>query len=73
MRNLRFDPAYRETVAEMETRLYDMMEELGGDQIPLNRPQGNSSNIRLRGRGGAQGADFPAPLVVDEPPNRDAP
>jgi N-acetylglucosamine-6-sulfatase len=72
MHNLRFDPAYSETLAAMETRLYDMMEELGGDQIPLNRPRGNSSNIRLRSRGGAQGADFPAPLVVDEPPNRNA-
>ncbi len=72
MHNLRFDPAYRETITEMETRLYDMMDDLGGSEIPLNRPRGNSNNIRLRSRGGQHGADFPAPLVVDEPPNRNA-
>jgi N-acetylglucosamine-6-sulfatase len=72
MHNLRFDPAYGQTVTDMETRLYDMMDELGGAEIPLNRPRGNSSNIRLRSRGGQSGADFPAPLVVDEPPNLNA-
>ena len=70
--NLWADPAYRDTVEEMETRLYEMMDELGGMAIPLNAPRGNSSNKRLRGRGGNESADFPEALVVDEPLNRNA-
>jgi N-acetylglucosamine-6-sulfatase len=72
MNNLLFTAEGRPSAREMETRLYDMMDEMGGANIPLNRPRGNSSNIRLRSRGGEQSADFPAPMVVDEPPNRNA-
>ena len=50
----------------------EMMEELGGMQIPLNQPRGTSQNKRLRSRGGEDAADFPAALVVDEPINRGA-
>jgi N-acetylglucosamine-6-sulfatase len=56
----------------MEARLYSMMEELGGMEIPLNAPRGRSSNKRLAPRGGKEAADFPEPLVVDEPVNRNA-
>jgi N-acetylglucosamine-6-sulfatase len=72
MNNILFTAEGRPIARQMETRLYDMMDEMGGSNIPLNRPRGNSSNIRLRSRGGEQGADFPAPMVVDEPPNRNA-
>jgi N-acetylglucosamine-6-sulfatase len=70
--NLFHEPDYQQIATDMETRLYDMMDELGGSNIPLNRPRGNSSNIRLRSRGGENGADFPEAMVVDEAPNRNA-
>ena len=56
----------------METRLYAMMAELGGMEIPLNAPRGNSQNKRLRGRGGKKAADFPEPLVMDAPQHTNA-
>jgi N-acetylglucosamine-6-sulfatase len=71
-RNLLHDPAHRARGREMEQQLYAMMEELGGMEIPLNAPRGNSNNLRLRSRGGQEAADFPEPLIVDEPRNRNA-
>jgi N-acetylglucosamine-6-sulfatase len=71
-RNLLHEPEYAQIASDMETRLYDMMDELGGSNIPLNRPRGNSSNKRLETRGGSRAADFPEALVVDEPLNRNA-
>jgi len=71
-RNLLYDPAHQQMAQEMETRLYDMMEELGGMDIPLNAPRGNSQNKRLGTRGGKNAAPFPEPLVVEEPLNRNA-
>jgi N-acetylglucosamine-6-sulfatase len=70
--NLLYDPAFETIAANMEARLYSMMEELGGMEIPLNAPRGRSSNKRLAPRGGKEAADFPEPLVVDEPVNRNA-
>ncbi len=70
--NLLYDPKYEQTAKDMEDRLYKMMDGLGGMEVPLNAPRGNSQNKRLRGRGGKQAADFPEPLVVDEPINRNA-
>jgi N-acetylglucosamine-6-sulfatase len=49
-----------------------MMDEFGGMEIPLNQPAGGINNIRLRERGGEKAADFPPPIVVDEPVNTDA-
>ncbi|MEX2045059.1 MAG: sulfatase/phosphatase domain-containing protein, partial [Opitutus sp.] len=71
-RNLLYDPQFRPVVQEMEQRLYTMMEELGGMEIPLNPPLGNSSNKRLRSRDGDKAADFPAPLVLGKPVNTNA-
>ena len=70
--NLLHDPKFTATAEQMETRLYEMMDELGGLSIPLNPPKGNSQNKRLRGRGGKKAADFPDPLVLDEPIHRNA-
>jgi N-acetylglucosamine-6-sulfatase len=56
----------------MEDRLYAMMDELGGMDIPLNSPRGNSQNKRLRTRKGDSSADFPADMVLDEPANKNA-
>jgi N-acetylglucosamine-6-sulfatase len=49
-----------------------MMADLGGMEIPLNAPIGNSSNKRLKSRGGDKAADFPRALVVDKPLNANA-
>ena len=71
-RNLLYDPTHRATAQAMEKRLYAMMDELGGLEIPLNAPLGGSQNKRLRSREGAKGADFPSPLIVDQPLNTNA-
>lgn len=71
-RNLIQDPEYRSIVQEMENKLYSMMDDLGGKQIPLNQPRGGSANKRLRERGGEHAADFPEALVLDQPANRNA-
>jgi N-acetylglucosamine-6-sulfatase len=71
-RNLLGDPAHAKTAKRLENRLYRMMGEMGGMEIPLNQPSGGINNKRLRDRGGDAAADFPAPMVVDEPINRDA-
>ena len=49
----------------MENRLYKMMADLGGMEIPMNPPRGNSNNKRLRSRDGDTAADFPSDVVLD--------
>lgn len=71
-KNLLHDPAYADTAKDMEASLYEMMAELGGMAIPLNAPRGNSQNKRLRRRGGKKAADFPEPMVLDDPVHRNA-
>lgn len=65
--NLIHDPSFARTKTEMQNRLYSMMAELGGLQIPLNPPRGRQQNKRLRSRGGVEAADFPEAFIVDEP------
>lgn len=70
--NLFHDPQFSDVKKHMQDRLYAMMDELGGMDIPMNPPRGNQQNKRLRGngvhgRGGEQAADFPEALVVDQP------
>ena len=70
--NLIHDPAFAKHKMQMQNRLYAMMEQLGGMNIPLNPPRGRQQNKRLRGkgfdgRGGEQAADFPEAMIVDEP------
>jgi N-acetylglucosamine-6-sulfatase len=50
----------------MQNQLYTMMEELGGMEIPLNRPKGQRKTERLRSQGGEKAADFPEAFLVDE-------
>ena len=71
-KNLIRDPAYSKNAKQMEDRLYQMMADMGGLDIPMNQPRGNSQNKRLRSRGGDQASDFPRDFVVDEPINRNA-
>jgi N-acetylglucosamine-6-sulfatase len=70
--NLIQRPEHRATATAMEKRLYEMMAELGGMELPLNPPLGGSQNKRLRSRDGDKGADFPRPMVVDQPINTNA-
>ncbi len=70
--NLIHDPKFADQKKQMEDRLYEMMEELGGMNVPLNPPRGRRHNKRLRrrgidGRGGEKAADFPEAMIVDEP------
>ena len=51
----------------MQSRLYEMMDDLGGMEIPMNPPRGRQQNKRLRNRGGVKAADFPDAFIVDEP------
>ena len=71
-RNLLYEEGHRQTARRMEARLYEMMAELGGMAIPMNAPRGSSQNKRLRRRGGKKAADFPEPMVLDQPIHRDA-
>lgn len=66
--NLFHDPKYAKQRQEMEDRLYTMMEEMGGMDIPMNKPRGRTQNKRLSTRD-ANTADFPASLIVDKPIN----
>lgn len=65
--NLIHDPKFVGIKQRMQNRLYDMMDELGGMQVPLNRPRGRQNNKRLRDRGGVKATDFPEAMIVDEP------
>lgn len=65
--NLIYKPEFEATRKSMQDRLYSMMDELGGMEIPLNPPRGRRQNKRLRPRNGVKAADFPEALIVDEP------
>jgi N-acetylglucosamine-6-sulfatase len=72
-RNLLYDgPQYVKIARDMEKRLYGLMTELGGMEIPLNAPRGGSQNKRFAPRDGHRAADFPKPIVLDEPVHRNA-
>jgi N-acetylglucosamine-6-sulfatase len=65
--NLIHEKAFSKKKTEMQNRLYSMMDDLGGLQIPMNPPRGSQQNKRLRSRGGVEAADFPEAFIVDEP------
>ncbi|MGJ8726404.1 MAG: sulfatase family protein [Roseibacillus sp.] len=71
-RNLLNDPAIKKQAKEMENKLYTMMAQFGGMEIPLNQPSGGINNLRLRSREGEKASDFPPSTVVDEPVNTNA-
>ena len=70
--NLINHPDYQSVVKEMEDRLYEMLADAGGMDIPMNQPAGRSQNKRWLDKGGRQSADFPKSLVVEEPINKQA-
>ena len=69
-KNLIHHPDYKAIAKEMENKLYAMLAEEGGMDIPMNQPKGNSQNKRWEDRGGNESANFPAAIVVDDPINR---
>ena len=71
-KNLINNPEYASVVKEMENKLYAMLGDKGGMDIPMNQPKGRSQNKRWVDRKGDKGADFPAALVVEEPINKNA-
>ncbi len=70
--NLIRNPAFQQQAQDMENRLYEMMAALGGMDIPMNQPAGNSQNKRLRSRDGDEAADFPKDFVLEQPINTSA-
>lgn len=71
-KNLIFEPNHAKLAGQMEDRLYAMLGQAGGMDIPMNQPKGNSQNKRWAEHGGNRAADFPKELVVEEPINRNA-
>jgi N-acetylglucosamine-6-sulfatase len=70
--NLINDPDYKSVAKDLENRLYAMLGDSGGLDIPMNQPRGNSQNKRWAERGGNKAADFPKSTVVENPLNRQA-
>lgn len=64
-KNLYHDPRYTTIRKEVESKLYALMEKMGGMSIPLNAPRGGSRNLRLRQKG-AKAADFPEIMITDQ-------
>lgn len=62
--NLIRDPAYRDVVADMRTRLHDMMRETGVTSIPLRPKMGQGQ--ALRRRDGTTAAPFPDHLLREK-------
>lgn len=65
--NLIHLPDFEKVKVDMQTRLYQMMADLGGMEIPMNPPRGRKQNKRLRNMDGEQAADFPEVFLVEEP------
>jgi N-acetylglucosamine-6-sulfatase len=63
--NLIFNPERKKTIADLNRRLFDVMEANGAMKIPLFRDSGNQSNKRNANKEGA--ADFPPELKVKIP------
>jgi N-acetylglucosamine-6-sulfatase len=60
-RNLIFSPQHAEIIKEMRERLFDILEETGGLNIPMQRDAGGQSNKRNPNRDGA--AQFPPEMI----------
>ena len=64
--NLIDKPGQKKLAKELEDKLYQMLGEVGGMNIPINQPLGGACRNRLRSRGGDHATDFPKSMVVDE-------
>jgi len=63
--NLIFNPERKDTIRELNNRLFDEMERTQGMSIPLFRDRGNQNNKRNASKGRA--ADFPDEIKVKKP------
>jgi N-acetylglucosamine-6-sulfatase len=63
--NLIFNPERKDTIAELNKRLFDEMERTQGMSIPLFRDSGGQSNKRDANKG--RSADFPSELQIKKP------
>lgn len=70
--NLIAQQQYQPVIDTMKNTLFSMLADEGGMDIPMNEPQGTSSNKRLKNRGGQQAADFPKNLLLDKPEHDNA-
>lgn len=70
--NLIADPKYKKVINKMKNRMYAMLADQGGMDIPMNKPKGHMSFKRLKSRGGDKAADFPKHMVSDKPINKNA-
>lgn len=61
-RNLIFDPRYAAVLKQMHEHLFDVLEETGGMNIPLQRDRGEQQNLRSPEK--KKAADFPAELYA---------
>ena len=71
-KNLINAPDYKSVAKDLENRLYAMLGDAGGMDIPMNQPRGSSQNKRWEERGGKEAAEFPKSIVVEKPLNRQA-
>jgi N-acetylglucosamine-6-sulfatase len=62
-RNLIFSEKHRPIAEQMRARLFQVLEETGGMQMPIYPDRGGTSNLRHRGR--SKGAGFPPELQRD--------
>lgn len=62
-RNLIFSEKHRAIAEQMRTRLFQLLEETGGMQMPIYPDRGGTSNLRHRGR--SKGAEFPPQMQRD--------
>ncbi len=70
--NLITNENYKDVVSTMEDKLYAMLSDQGGMDIPMNKPSGWSQNLRFQKRGGNKAADFPAKFIVEKPTHKNA-
>lgn len=61
-RSLIADPRHQSTAREMENRLYAMLSQEGGMEIPMNKPRGSSQSKRWRERGDKKHRTFQSRL-----------
>ncbi|QDT63391.1 sulfatase family protein [Calycomorphotria hydatis] len=72
LNNLINDPEHQKVRKQLHNKLYEMLAEKGGMDIPMNKPVLGGANKRLGPIGGDKADDFPKAFVVDEPINKNA-
>ncbi len=62
--NLIFSPQHAQVVREMNKRLFALLQETGGMQMPLYPDRGGQANLRRKG--GSKAAEFPPQLMREK-------